>query len=348
MTSMERTTKRNWRLIVTIVTFIAMGALVYASRRQILDTVQNLRHVNAWALLLMLPFQALNYHAYAKLYQGLFAILGQKITYRFMLRTAAELNFVNSVFPSGGISGFSYFGLRMRAMGMNTGRATLIQIMRFVLVFISFQALIFAGLWALAIEGQASHLTILVAGSLATLLAVMTFAAGFIIGSKRRIKGFFTFLTRVLNRLIQVVRPKNPETINIAKAQGVFTDLHENYNQLKSKYAEVRWPLFYALLANIAEILTIYAVYMAFDIYVNPGAVIIAYAIANFAGFVSVLPGGVGLYEVLMTAVLATAGVPPHISIPVTVMYRILNMLIQLPAGYYFYHKTVANAGKDG
>jgi uncharacterized membrane protein YbhN (UPF0104 family) len=74
---------------------------------------------------------------------------------------------------------------------------------------------------------------------------------------------------------------------------------------------------------------------------VNPGAVILAYAVANFAGLISVLPGGVGIYEALMTAVLAAAGVSPGISIPVTVMYRVLNMSIQIIPGYYFYHKAI-------
>ena len=97
----------------------------------------------------------------------------------------------------------------------------------------------------------------------------------------------------------------------------------------------------YALMANVAEILTIYVVYIAFGQWVNPGAVIIAYAIANSAGLVSVLPGGIGIYEALMTAVLASAGVPAGVSLPVTVMYRVLNMTIQLPPGYVLYHKAV-------
>ena len=57
----------------------------------------------------------------------------------------------------------------------------------------------------------------------------------------------------------------------------------------------LRMPLLYALLANVTEIMAIYVVYLAFGATVNPGAVILAYAIANFAGLVSVLPGGVSL-----------------------------------------------------
>lgn len=88
-------------------------------------------------------------------------------------------------------------------------------------------------------------------------------------------------------------------------------------------------------------------VYVAFGEWINPGAIIIALAVANFAGFISVLPGGVGIFEALMTTVLIAAGVPAALSLSVTVTYRILNMLIQLPAGYYFYHKMLREPRSD-
>jgi uncharacterized membrane protein YbhN (UPF0104 family) len=69
--------------------------------------------------------------------------------------------------------------------------------------------------------------------------------------------------------------------------------------------------------------------------------VILAYAVANLAGLVSVLPGGVGIYEALMTAVMATAGVPAGVSLPAIVMYRVVNTLIQVPPGYYLYHRAL-------
>jgi uncharacterized protein (TIRG00374 family) len=145
----------------------------------------------------------------------------------------------------------------------------------------------------------------------------------------------------VLNRIIRIVRPKHPETINIAAARASVEELHVNYKVMERNYADLRWPFFWALIANATEVLAVYVVYIAFDQWINLGAVILAYSIANFAGLVSVLPGGVGIYEALMTAVLAATGVPAAVSLPVTVMYRILNMIIQLPPGYYFYHRTV-------
>jgi uncharacterized protein (TIRG00374 family) len=143
-----------------------------------------------------------------------------------------------------------------------------------------------------------------------------------------------------------VVRPNYPETINILRARRVFDDFHNNYQTIKDNSRELRAPFWYALLANVTEVLAIYVVYIAFGHLVNVGAVILAYGIANFAGLVSVLPGGVGVYEALMTAVLASTGVRPGISLPVTVMYRVVNTLIQLPPGYYLYHKNLTREGK--
>src|SRR5438105_10621856 len=102
-------------------------------------------------------------------------------------------------------------------------------------------------------------------------------------------------------------------------------------------------PFVYMTIANITEVASVYVVYIAFGKLVNVGAVILAYAVANFAGLISVLPAGIGIYEGLMTAVLAATGIPAKLSIPVTLMYRVLNMFIQLTPGYVLYQRAVRN-----
>ena len=333
---------RRWKLIVNLVTLVALAVLAYALRHQLGDTIGNLGKVNAWALLLILPVEALNYHAQAKLYQGLFGMVGNKLPYKFLYKTSLELNFVNHVFPSGGVTGISYFGLRLRdGDAISGGKATLVQVMKLGLTFLSFELLILFGLLCLAIMGRVSNLTILVAASLSTLLVVGTAMFAYIVGSKQRINAFFISVTRLLNRLIQLVRPSHPETINIGRARRLFDDFHDNYAEIKSSYRQLGGPFWYAFLANATEVLAVYVVYIAFGHLINIGAVILAYAVANFAGLVSVLPGGVGVYEALMTGVLVSTGVPAGLSLPVTVMYRVVNTLIQIPPGYYLYQQSL-------
>jgi hypothetical protein len=199
----------------------------------------------------------------------------------------------------------------------------------------------------LTASGRASDFTILIASTLSTLVIVGTGIFIFVIRSRARIEAFLTPVVTVMNRLIRLVRPREPETFKVDRAQKLFDEVHHDYLQLRSRYRELMWPFFWALIANLTEVLAVYVVYIAFDAYVNVGAVILAYAVANFAGLVSVLPGGVGIYEALMTGVLIAAGIPARLSLPVTIMYRVLNTLLQVPPGYALYHRTLHQAPEE-
>ncbi len=335
--------RSKWRLILTFGTFLALIILIYSLRRQIGDVISNLGRVNAAALLLMIPLQIWNYDAYARFLRSTLAILGQKVSYRDMFRFTIELNFVNHILPSGGISGISYFNVRARSVGVSTSQASLAQLIRLLLLYISFQPLLILGLFFLALRGHVNDLILIVTSSIITLLIVGTLAGIYIIESRSRINAFLTAVTKILNKLVHFIRPKHPETISIDRAQAGFNELHDNYKIIKKNWRQLRMPFVYTFMANVSEVATLYVVYIAFGRLVNVGAVILAYAVANFAGLISVLPAGIGIYEGLMTAVLVATGIPAPLSIPVTIMYRVINMLLQLTPGYYFYQKAVAS-----
>ncbi|HET9850819.1 MAG TPA: lysylphosphatidylglycerol synthase transmembrane domain-containing protein [Candidatus Saccharimonadales bacterium] len=331
----------RWKLVLTLATFVALIILIYSLRRQIGSVITNLGKVNAWALLLIIPIEIINYDSYARLYREVFRILGEKVPYKPMFRLTLELNFVNHILPSGGVSGISYFTVRMRSQGVSGAKATLAQFLKLFLLYLSFQPILVVGIFLLALRGHVNNLVILVAGSLITLMIVGTFVALYVLESRQRINSSLTVITRWLNWLIHLVRRRHPETINIENAQSTFMELHDNYVVLKEKWRQLKKPFLYMIIANLTEVAAVYVVYIAFGRLVNVGAVILAYAIANFAGLVSILPAGIGIYEGLMTAVLAIAGISASLSIPVTIMYRVINMVIQLTPGYYFYQKAV-------
>ncbi len=334
--------KRRWKLLLNIITVLALGGVIYASRHDILATIDNLGKVNTWALLLMIPIQLLNYHAQTRMYQDMFRVVGNKLDYKDLYKLSLELNFVNHVFPSGGAAGISYFNIRLKNNELSASKATLVHVMKLVLMFVSYEILLLAGMFSLAAMGRVNNLTILVGATISTLLVVGTGMFAYIVGRQSRINSFFLAITKGLNRLIQLVRPKHPETINLDKAREVFDDFHQNYKLLRDSLPKLKAAFWYSLLAITTEILSVYVVFVAFGHVVNIGAVILAYGVANFAGLVSVLPGGVGVYEFLMAAVMATAGVPASLSVPVIVMYRVLNTIIQIPPGYYLYQKHLA------
>lgn len=332
--------RSKWRGILTVVTFVALAILIYGVRKDIGGVIDNLKKVNAFALVFLLPIEAINYDAYARLYIGLMKILGNRVSYRDMYKLNLELNFVNHILPSGGVSGISYFTLRMRAFNVSGPKATLSQLMKLLLLYVSFQPLLILGVFFLALRGHVNNLIMVVVSSIVTLLVVGTFAFIYMIEDRQRINIVLTAITKALNKLLSFFR-RNPETINVEGAQRAFGELHDNYQLFKENWRALKMPFVFMLVANITEVAAVYVVYIAFGELVNVGAVILAYAVANFAGLISVLPAGIGIYEGLMTAVLAATGIAAGTSIPVTIMYRVLNMAIQLTPGYYFYHKAL-------
>jgi len=336
--------RKNWKLVLNIVTIVALVVLIYAIRDELAQTIDNLTRVNAWALLLMIPIEAIDYHAQARLYQRLFAVVGNKLKYWYLLALSLELNFVNHVFPSGGVTGISYFSIKVghKEEDISNAKGTLIQLMKLALTFVSFEALLIIGVISLAVVGRINELSLLVAGMLSTVMVALTLLFVYIVGSKQRINAFFGAITRWVNKVLHRVLKKGPETINMDSARKVFDDFHDNYHLIMSHWTELKAPFAYAFIANVAEVMAIYVVFVAFGHVVNIGAVILAYGVANFAGLISVLPGGIGIYEALMVGVLAIAGVPAAVSLPAIIMYRVINTIIQLPPGYYFYHKSLS------
>lgn len=333
----------RWRQLLTLVTFVALAVLVYSLRQQIVDVFSNLGRVHATALLLMIPIQALNYDAYARMFTHLFGTMGKQVNYRSMYKLALELNFVNHILPSASISGISYFSVRAKAEGITTAQATLSQVTKMFLLYISYQPLLLLGLFFLAMRGHINDLILMTATALITLVIIGTLMVIYVIGSRSRISIFLTAVTKIINWLIHIFRRRHPETISIERAQEAFNELHDNYMVFKDNPGALKKPFFYAMLANITEVAGIYIVYIAFGELVNVGAVILAYAVANFAGLLSVLPAGIGLYEGLMTAVLAATGIAAKLSIPVTVMYRVVSMFVQLLPGYFLYQRAIKN-----
>ena len=315
--------------------------LVYVSRHQVAEALQHLGDLSIWVLVLQLPIQFLSYSAVAHMYYSYFSSTNKlfQLKLKEMYKIALELNFVNSAFPSGGVSGFSYLSLRLKPFGISVASSTLGQAVRFLLTFVSFLLILGLGLLLLAIGNQVSNLVILFSGSIFFLTISGLFMGLYIISNESRIKSFVAFLPRSVNYLMRCLpgRKHKRDFINITRIEAVLSELHTDYLGISKNISCLKAPFIYALLTNLFELITIYIVYIAFGQLVNPGAIILAYAIANFAGLVAILPGGIGIYESLMVAVLTATGVEQGLAISATLVYRVINLLVFVPLGFTLY-----------
>jgi uncharacterized protein (TIRG00374 family) len=308
-----------------------------------------LSEVNLWLLALVVPVAAASYLASGEM---IFSYLRQKKLMRdispwTLMRVSLELNFVNHVLPSGGVSGVSYLNWRMGKLGVSTSRATMAQAVRYVAGFAALTTLLAISVLVVTIDGNINRWIILMSSALVSVMIVATAGLIYLAKSPLRMHKFSAWLEGWVNHLVQKVsRNKSRQLVNLEKLNVFLDDMHEDYVSLSHDKRVLIQPYLWGIGFTIMEIGLFYVTFLALGSVVNPAPILIAYGLASLTGFAIVTPGGAGAYEAVMVMVLATAGVREGKAIAGIVLARVIILLVTIILGYVFYQLTLMRYGK--
>lgn len=339
----------SFRTWVSIITFLAIAFILYLTRHELYSAWQLLGRVNPYILALLIPAQLISYFAVGAMIFNYLRAKGelQGVSHLEMMRMALELNFVNHALPSGGVSGFSYLGWRLKQHGVSPGRATLAQVVRFVVSFGAFLVLLSIAVLALTVDGTVSRFAVYISSVLATTIVLGTLFGMYIIGSYGRLHSFSLSLTRTVNSVCRALRLPNKYRAKEVVIQRFFEDLHKDYVAIKKDKKILKRPLAWAFVFNIADIGMFLITFAALGTFINPAMVVIAVGIASVAGFFFITPGGAGAVELVMVWFLAGAGAPGDVTIAAIVLTRTLLILGTIISGYVFYQLAILKYGKQ-
>jgi len=298
---------------------------------------------------LLLPIQFFSYYAVGEV---MFTYLRSKgnletMSRWKMARTALELNFVNHIIPVPSIAGFSYLGLVLKRHGVGAGRATMAQIIRYVMMFISFVSLIFISVIVLTFDRGVDRTIITISALFIVATIAGTAILIYFIGNRSRLVVISHWITSTVNKIMfKLTRGKKRQTLDTVKVEGFFTDLHQDYLEIRSDKKILIRPLLWAVANNILDVCLISVAFLALGFWVNPATLFIAFGLASFAAIFAATPGGTGVYEAIMIAFLASAGVPAEVAIAGTLLARVTLFAGTIIFGYLFYQLTVNKYGK--
>lgn len=335
------------RHTLSLITVMLIIVILYLSRQEVAQAWALFQKVNLGILAFIIPLQAISYYAVGAM---IFSYIKQKEKLRAssleMAKMALELNFVNHLLPSGGVSGASYMTWRLKHLGIGAGRATLAQGVRFVATFGAFLILLFISLIAITLDGQINRLTILVTSVLVTSIVFGLIGIIYVIDSDKRLHSFSRKSTALVNTVwMKWLRQKQP-LMKQEEMTLFFSELHEDYRMIKQEPRLLIRPFMWGLLFNICEVGMFVVAFWALGTPINPAPLLIAYGIASIAGFFIVTPGGVGGYEALMIAFLASAGIPQAATFAAVLLTRTLLILTTIISGYAFYQLALGKYGK--
>lgn len=339
---------QKFKIWLNIVTFVGISFIIYFARHDIVSAFQKMAHLNLWVLSLIIPAQLLAYYSLSKVYATYFRAIGIKhLSVKQLFPAVIELNFVNHVLPSGGVSGFSYLTFRLKRHDISIAKSTLAQLTRYVLAFVTFLVLLFIAIPMLAIEGKVNSIIIFVATSLTLCIIFGVGVLVYVVESRIRINKFAIFLTKMVNGVVKFFTGKKSNVANTEAIETYFNELHEDYILFRSDLSKMTPVLAWAFITNVVEVGQIYIAFVAHGSWINPGALIIAYAVATIAGLIAILPGGLGVYEPLMVAVLFASGIPNDLAVSATLVFRVILLTFTIVVGYVLYHRALKLYGTD-
>lgn len=329
----------NKRRFFMAIGLLAFALIAWANVDRVGEFSGYLRQARWYILIFIIVMQLVGYYCTAKFYQTFVRLFAKPPELAKLYKMGLALNFVNQAFPSGGVSALPYLDSQLK--DVPKGKITLTHFVRYLFTYISFVAILLAGFLILMLTGNVSAITSRLTLLVVLAIIVLSAVAFMIMSNEAWLKRFVTWGAFTINRFwTGILRRKQPA---ITKQQEKFfvTEFRDGYRELQASHGNWLPPLLYLLGTNIAEILTVYVVFLSFGYFVNPGIVIAGYTLANIISVLGVFTGGIGVFEATMIASFAALGVPVAMATAVVVVYRVLNLVIFLPIGYFFYSKSL-------
>jgi uncharacterized protein (TIRG00374 family) len=339
----------SFRAWLSVITLVLIAVIIFFSRHELLRAWDLLGRVDIWILFLLIPGQILVYYTGGEM---MFSYLRakdsiKKVSGPALAGMALEMNFVNHLLPSGGVSGVSYMSWRLGKYGVSSGRATMAQIVRYAMGFVAFIILLSIAVFIVTLDGSINRWIILMSSLLVTVMMAVMLAAIYLLSSPKRIVSFSNWSVRTTNRIVRrVTFGKKERVLGVKQTEAFFMEMHEDYLALKHDKAILLKPLLWGLVFTALDVSLFLITFWALGAPVNPAPILIAYGVATIAGFFVVTPGGAGAYEAIMVAFLAVAGLDKGTAIAGIVLTRVILLLGTIILGYLFYQRALLKYGK--
>ena len=337
------------RNIMSVLTVAVLALIIYLTRDSLLQAWDLLGQANLGLLALLVPLQILVYFAGGEM---IFSYLRRRklighISWFEQTRIALELNLVNHVFPSGGVSGISYTTWRLHKLGVSSAKSTFAQMIRYVAGFVSLMIMIVIAVLVLAIDGGVNRY--IVSSSFALVLVVFALVAAlfYMFSSDSRMNSAARSITRLVNRLmLMATLGRKRGFVDHQRVKKFFVEMQRDFDELMADKKLLIRPLIWGAFYATIDVLMFMVTFWALGASVDPAILLVGYGVAGLAGLVAFTPGGAGVYELIMIFFLKMAGVEAQVAIAGILLTRTILLAGTIIFGYIFYQHALFKYGK--
>lgn len=335
--------KLSFRAVLSVLTIILVGYVIYQNWSDILETLDHLKDANIFVLLLLVPEQLFMYYACGQIF---FSYLCnrrnvQKFSNKDILLISTELNFVNHAIPAGGIGGLAYLTYRLLPYNVTAGQASFLYVFRYaVTTVINYLQALIAIVVLLIFNLIPDEAKWIIPLSLLMNMAVFFFLwfVVYVASSKKRIEFFSKNISKLMNAIVRIVTfGHRKQLMKYEKISDYFSDIHESVKIAKDNKRYLKKPALWGLVYSFCEIATYWIVAISLGRPELLPFIMVGEAIGSV--FDGIVP--YGLYELGMAGVMIALGVDFPTATIVTVMTRVITLLFTIVSGSVPYYRAI-------
>ena len=340
---------RSPRTILSVVTILVLGAIVYMSRHELQKAWELFGQADALLLLLLVPFQIVVYFSGGEM---IFSYLRDKrdihhVSRFEQTRISLELNLVNHIFPSGGVSGISYATWRMHKLGVSTSRSTFAQVVRYVTGFLALVCLLVLSVVFLAFDGHVNRYIVASSFVLVLVVVALTFGIVYVFSSKPRMRATAANITRCVNRTVRLATlGRKRRLLKFENVEQFFAEMQSDFQDMWNRPRLLAKPFLWGIVYTLFDAGMFFLAFLALGTPINPAILMVGYGVASLASVVAFTPGGAGVYELIMIFFLSMAGARSDAAIAGIVLTRVILLAGTILFGYIFYQHALIKYGK--
>jgi uncharacterized protein (TIRG00374 family) len=126
-----------------------------------------------------------------------------------------------------------------------------------------------------------------------------------------------------------------------------YSTLADHLHELTRRRDSLIWAVVWAVLNWLFDAASLYVFVGAFGHWVNPDGLLVAYGLANVLAAIPLTPGGLGVVEATLTALLVGFGTPRGIALAGVLVYRLFQFWAPIPLGGLAYLSLQASRHQE-
>lgn len=320
------------RNIFLVIGLAGLAIVVIVNIHQVGKFIHLLSTINILVLGLIILVQILSYYLNARYYRSILYVFNYRARLYKLFEGAMAANFINYIIPSAGVAGAGLFS-QVLYPEVPRGKGALIQVMRYGLSALAVLLTLPLGIGLIVITRPANTYIDTIAVGTCLLVLALAILIVAVVHQERWLR---SFIKRFEHRLKRLFKSFKTEAID-----DFVDEFFVGYKTMVKKKNKMLAPFGWSLIYVVIEILTLYLGFIAFRKLINPGVVIMAYLMANLTSFIGGSLFSVGVFELGMLGTFVALGEPFVLALSITIVYRIMNLIVGLPAGFVFYRRIL-------